>query len=566
LCIHGQTNKGLEIGFPEAWDGDSLQKEPCPSKNIPKWLNGYFFVQSCSAYGKPSDPLGKRMTHMFDGLGAVSSLKITDGNVEFSAKYYPSRLYKIWNFYERNMTKSSVAWPTFKSPYDVASSEMWKHITGDNSFPTSPSVDFWKIGNTVLGATEFVSVGMKFDVPSLSNFTQYPFKDTEPFFKYGANMFPLLMPVHERVENDGSLYAAVSAFDPRKNKMYQVIFRVNTDGTRTIEGTFEHETYDPSKCASDGSYTGNKKALASYMHSITSTKNYIVLPLTSIIVNPCKLPPIVDKLDLKEDEGLPEGVRRRVGAQELAYDVPVRFLIFDKIQKRFLTEEPIEADMASFITHQFNAYEEDDGTIVADMIGGEVFGEGEKNGYDILDVENVLGGGLPEEKLYRFRINLKSKSIKSSNILADHETMSVEFPCYNRDYMEMKYKFGYIVRFPYKAGSKIAKIDLDARKIVAEFSAPGSRGKDAVFREPWFVPKPGSKDEDEGVILALAGDISTKTTTLYVLDGKSLKMIGQSEIPTFIPLGFHNRFYSLSDLGLNKKKSDDYCHKDDDTC
>lgn len=204
--------------------------------------------------------------------------------------------------------------------------------------------------------------------------------------------------------------------------------------------------------------------------------------------------------------------------------------------------------MDSSISHQFNAYEDQDGTLVADMIGST------GDPYDRLTVDHLLkdDGGMKEVNLYRFRINPTSKTIQSSNILADRETMSAEFPSYNRDYIEKKYKFGYIIQYPYKAGSKIIKIDMDAGQIVAEFSAPGLRAKDAIFREPWFVSRPGAKDEDDGVILTIAGDAQSKSTTLYILEGKSLTMVGQAEIPTFIPLGFHNRFYSFKDLGLSR--------------
>lgn len=231
-------------------------------------------------------------------------------------------MYKIWNFYERDLSKSTVAWRTFQSPFNAVSRKMWDHITGDTGFPINPHVDFWKIGHTVVGATEFAGVGMQFDVPSLSNFAGYPFKETHDIFKYKSSIIPFVMPVHERVESDGSIYAAIAAFDPFNNKMYQVIFHVTTDGTRTVEGIFEHGTYDPSKCTADGSYSGDKKVLASYMHSITSTKNYVILPLTSIIHNPCKMPPVIDKLKLVVN--VSDDVKQIPGAQEFADDVTVR--------------------------------------------------------------------------------------------------------------------------------------------------------------------------------------------------------------------------------------------------
>lgn len=232
-------------------------------------------------------------------------------------------MYKIWNFYDRDLSRSTVAWSAIRTPYNVTSADMWNHITGDNSFRNSPHVDFWKIGNTVLGGTEVVSVGMKFNVPSLSNFTAYPFKETNDFFKYKSSMIPLVMPIHERVEPDGSIYAAIAAYDPTKNKMYQVIFHVSNEGTRTVEGIFEYGTYDPSKCMSNGTYTGDKKVLAGYMHAITSTSKYIILPVTSTVFNPCKLAPLL--ANMKINDNLPNGLKQNPNPQEYASDVPIRF-------------------------------------------------------------------------------------------------------------------------------------------------------------------------------------------------------------------------------------------------
>lgn len=81
---YSQTVRGVEAGFPEAWDGDEYRKELCLSRNIPEWLDGYFLIQTSAAYGKRTDPVGKKLVHMFDGLGAVASLELSNGQVKFS--------------------------------------------------------------------------------------------------------------------------------------------------------------------------------------------------------------------------------------------------------------------------------------------------------------------------------------------------------------------------------------------------------------------------------------------------------------------------------------------------
>lgn len=47
---------------------------------------------------------------------------------------------------------------------------------------------------------------------------------------------------------------------------------------------------------------------------------------------------------------------------------PYRFLVFNKNDQTWATKSPIEGNSSMFITHQLNAYEKSDGTIVADMV------------------------------------------------------------------------------------------------------------------------------------------------------------------------------------------------------
>lgn len=244
-----------------------------------------------------------------------------DKNV--SAKYYPARPYKIWNFYDRDMAKSKIAWDPIRSPFNLTANEMWAQIRDDNSFPMHPNIDFWQIGRTVIGATEFIGVGLQFDVNTLTDFEPYQFKETDNIFVGASTIIPLTMPVHERVEKDGTIYAGCTAFDPSKNRMYQMVFKVTPDGVRTLEGMFDHGAYEPEKCATDGRYYGNKKILAGYMHSITSTKQFVILPITSYILNPCKLPPILDKLKTPEGN-ISTDIKEHPVATEFTTEVPLR--------------------------------------------------------------------------------------------------------------------------------------------------------------------------------------------------------------------------------------------------
>ena len=69
---------------------------------------------------------------------------------------------------------------------------------------------------------------------------------------------------------------------------------------------YDFGTWDANACAKDDEYIGlfpltidcfhcaettvlgDKTLLPGYIHSITSTENYIILPITSLLINPCK--------------------------------------------------------------------------------------------------------------------------------------------------------------------------------------------------------------------------------------------------------------------------------------
>lgn len=248
----------------------------------------------------------------------------------FLARYYPTRTYKIWDFYNRDFSQSKVAWINWDSPYNDTARIMWNNIPlynqpVDSVFQTHPNIDFWRIGRQIVGATEHPDIGLTFNVANLTDFKHPALIETHDFFKQKSSIFGLTMAVHERKNQDDVIYAAGAGFDPMSHKMYQIVSKVTPDGTRTVEGMFEQGTYDPSKCTTDGQYTGDKKVLANYMHGITSTKNYVILPLTSIFFNPCRLPPLIDTMVFNQTTNdLPPNVKRKIEQIEYSLDVPMK--------------------------------------------------------------------------------------------------------------------------------------------------------------------------------------------------------------------------------------------------
>jgi len=60
------------------------------------------------------------------------------------------------------------------------------------------------------------------------------------------------------------------------------------------------------------------------------------------------------------------------------------------------------------------------------------------------------------------------------------------------------------------------------------------------------VARPGSADEDDGVVLAVGSHVEESRSAMVVLDGKTLDLHTWAEVPLPIPLGFHGLFFRIT--------------------
>uniref|UniRef100_A0A1I7WBB7 PKD_channel domain-containing protein n=1 Tax=Heterorhabditis bacteriophora TaxID=37862 RepID=A0A1I7WBB7_HETBA len=139
-------------------------------------LYGYFLCQLSASYGNSSAPSGQKLNHMIDAIGAVGSFHISNGQVLFSSQYYPARPYKIWEFYDRNMSKASVPWAGW-SNYNLTAMSRWEQVpVNPDSARFHPNLDFWKVGNRIVAGTEAPYwVGYEFDVLPDTSFKNHLF-------------------------------------------------------------------------------------------------------------------------------------------------------------------------------------------------------------------------------------------------------------------------------------------------------------------------------------------------------------------------------------------------------
>jgi carotenoid cleavage dioxygenase-like enzyme len=64
------------------------------------------------------------------------------------------------------------------------------------------------------------------------------------------------------------------------------------------------------------------------------------------------------------------------------------------------------------------------------------------------------------------------------------------------------------------------------------------------FGEPIFAERPGSKREDDGLVLSVATHLHEERSALFVLDAATLALVVRAEVAASIPLGFHGSFRS----------------------
>ncbi|VDO60603.1 unnamed protein product [Heligmosomoides polygyrus] len=538
--VRCQSFEKSHLGFPDTWNGDKYRELYCPSKNIPKFLDGYFLCQLSASYGNSSAPPGQKLSHMIDAIGAIGSFHISNGQVVFSSQYYPSRPYKIWEFYDRNMSKSNVPWAGW-SDYNLTAMSRWEQIPiNPDSARFHPNLDFWKVGNRILAGTEAPYwIGYEIDVNNLNNFKLFKFTEENDIFAAPRpTMIPISMAIHERSDTDGTIWGSFSAMNFEEQRFVQGIFTIDVHGVRRVVGMYDYGVWDPNACGKNDEYIGDKTLLPGYIHSITSTETHLIIPLTSLLINPCKFkePPISNGHDNIQKGGL--------WGMDFYDMVPLRFLIFNKKTLEFSSKEPLEVFPSMFVTHQLNAYDSPDGNIIADMVVYDSHDPYVKYFYTDFLTSQLYPSTA---RILRFTLDLKQRRVMY-NYLLPQETIAADFPQFNHKLEQKPYQWAYIVEHPFASGNRILKMNVDepSGSRNQEFKAESN----TVLHEPWFVARPEARKEDDGVLLIRALDVNENKGMLLVVDAETMKEVGRAFVPISIPFGFHNRFYSKQDLGL----------------
>jgi beta,beta-carotene 9',10'-dioxygenase len=462
-----KSNAPYAKGFETLLEESTIAKLPIAGK-LPDWLRGSLFRTGPAKFEVGSHPY----RHWFDGLTMLHRFSFADGDVSYGNRYVRG---KTWEKAERT---GEIPYPEFAS--DPCRS-VFKRVQSLYSpeFGDNANINVVRLGDRFLSMTE-APISIQFDPDTLK-----------------AAGVPFQPP--------GMLTTAHPHLDRTTRGMINYALKL---GARN-EYRFFHLAPDSDKPQVTTRIAVKRPA---YVHSFGLTERFIVLAEFPWVVNPLALAlsgkPYAENFKWEPGSG-------------------TRFFLIDRETGK--ASEPILTD-PFFAFHHLNAYEDEDGTIVADL----------QTYPDASVVESLYmdklrsGAGLPEAEIRRFRIDPGAGSV-SHELLVDtsFELGQINYGrCNERPY-----------RYAWGAGTTAEPfIDAIIRADVETGEHSRWREPGMYPGEPIFVANPNGSAEDDGVLLSVVLDSGAETSFLLVLDAHDLSEMARATVPHHIPFGFHGMY------------------------
>lgn len=184
---------------------------------------------------------------------------------------------------------------------------------------------------------------------------------------------------------------------------------------------------------------------------------------------------------------------------------------------------------ACFCFHHVNAFVEEDGTIVADLLAYDDAGI-----VQALELERLRRDApVPAATLTRYRLRAGVAQAEVEPLVEERFELPRVHPRVN----------GRPYRYVWGIGSDGAGLFGHVVKVDVQQRSTLRWQEDGAFPgEPVFVPRPGGDDEDDGVLLSVVLEPARDASSLLVLDAHDLHEIGRAYVPQRVPFGFHGGY------------------------
>ncbi|KAH3873821.1 carotenoid isomerooxygenase-like isoform X2 [Dreissena polymorpha] len=492
--------------------------------SIPTWLQGNFLRHSCGVFGETEHrdkALPNYITHMFDCLEIGQKFKINNGTVTFTNKWYDTVVNDIYNWYGRNMNKSSVFQPGTFGLSNAQQVDTWDpNITRSSKVVQVPHVSWWQVGDIPLAMSEG-PLGVAIDTETMQQ---------KGWIQYADDNFPMTQeymytnnPAHEHTEADGTLWSTVVVIrwlSASAMQLKRVVYKVGADKYRHVVGEFLYGVADLKQCHGMARFP-DLDIRPGYMHSFAITENYIILPETAYFLDPC----VYSHYD-NHKPFFPQGF----SFEKHGFS---RILVMRKSDGQFFLQT---RTIPLFVTHQLGAYEAGD-SVHMDMLTYDDAGA-----YETMPVvDNMLGPDPYTTNVSRISLNMTSKSVSVVDLRRGKSPATFEMSNINYAYNGKKYTYAYMVRnFDLHEQNAITKLNVDTG-VELEYLLP----EGSYVQEPQFIPYPGAIFEDDGVILSQGFDGIERKAIMVVIDAKTMTLIGRVVAPDMALFGLHNRLFPL---------------------
>merc|ERR1711899_696398 len=191
-----------------------------------------------------------------------------------------------------------------------------------------------------------------------------------------------------------------------------------------------------------------------------------------------------------------------------------------------------------YSTHHINAFEDpDEPKLIVDVVEAPWFGLKNLTDKDVMSSHEDNSRMTNDFAIERVTINLSENTIEFKSWENEANIPYVnqfDFPMINPEYEGKQYRYAYgqaIVEFERQYLIKKDLVDSSQDKVW--FKENHYNG------EPMFIPRPGSEQEDDGVLLVTVLNGETKQSYLLMLDGETFEPIAEALLPERIPMSIH---------------------------
>ncbi|CAD7689959.1 unnamed protein product [Nyctereutes procyonoides] len=497
---------------------------------FPEWLSGYLL-----RIGPGKFEFGKdEYSHWFDGMALLHQFRMEKGTVTYRSKFLQSDTYKANSAYDRIVISEfgTLALPDpCKNVFERFMSKFELPAITDN---TNVNYVQYKGDYYVSTETNFMN---KVDIKTLEKTEKV---DWSKFIAVNGAT------AHPHYDPDGTAYNMGNSYGPH-GSCYNVIQipPEKVDLGETLHGA-------QVIC----SIASAERMKPSYYHSFGMTRNYIIFIEQPLKMNLWKI--VTSRI---RGKAFSDGI-----SWEPQYNT--RFHVVDKHTGQLLPGMYYTKPFVTF--HQINAFE-DQGCVVIDLCcqddgrSLEVYQlqNLRKAGEGLDQVYNSVGRSFPRRFVLPLHVSLNdpegenlsplsyssASAVKHADgkIWCSYENLhpedleeegGVEFPQINYgQFSGKKYRFFYGCGFRHLVGDSLIKVDV-VNKTLTIWREDGFYPS-----EPVFVPAPGTREEDGGVILSVViTPDQNENNFLLVLDAKNFEELGRAEVPVRMPYGFHGTF------------------------